>query len=1000
MYPVDEDAVGAYRRAPPATAASVLLRRQGERSATRVVVEGAPGQGKSTITQYICQVHRLKLLGKLQEVSTLKKVYRYSPVRIPFRIDLRDFAAWLSGRNPFSADPTAHPPTSVSLESFIAAQVTHHSGGQEFSASDLLAVCRTAHISIVLDGFDEVADVPTRRRVVEEITKSAARLEAHGRSIQVIVTSRPAAFANSPGFPLGNWVHLEIQSMTPSQIDEYSKKWMIARNLPSRERSEFAALLAEKLEQPHMRDLARNPMQLTILLALIHTRGLSLPDKRTSLYDNYMELFFNREAEKSRIVREQRDLLIDIHRYLAWVLHSSAESGAGVGSITEADLKAVLVDYLRSEGHSTSLVEELFTGMVERVVALVSRVQGTFEFEVQPLREYFAARHLYETAPYSPPGSERHGTKPEIFDALARNFYWLNVLRFFCGCFSRGELSSLADGIEDLSKSAEYSLVSHPRTLAVMLLRDWVFSQQPLAIKRVVTNIFAQPGFKVFLSTNSQSQNGSAILPDRCGRADFANEALQNLASLASPEDRASLLHMVRENLNPSDRFDRWMQMRPREGTPTRWLADGRRLGIFEIISSKDLDGLVMVYGTQLVEPLARNGRFDFICSNAAMLREALNLVLDGRGIQVDRGKPQEHLTAIERFIAVLSPMHYHNVLIDEQDGFIRHYLGPGPLNRRAHDDKERESVASEDLSLIRKMLSEVDHDPSAESGSWALSLEPWTKLVDSGRSLFGNRWALKALAVLAAGIKSSNDRGVWDDGAWKGDGNLVGHMRYARLRSGNLRWWHEQIALGTHSGEEGMLITLVAAVWATPKTLLNIADGLSAIVDKLSFAEWDVVDTSFLELIWATQGLQSALEPRAAIPTGISDRLKLILGRWGKPLYGRRMALENLSAYSGGDSSVGSFLCEMKVAAAMDGATDWESTLKTLKSEYVKSTTIMRLDTGSIAIPEEVATEICRHAQDYPQAIVRVAEKRLASILGEEAPKLASVANANRWFG
>jgi hypothetical protein len=35
--------------------------------------------------------------------------------------------------------------------------------------------------------------------------------------------------------------------------------------------------------------------------------------------------------------------------------------------------------------------------MKERVCALVSRVQGTFEFEVQPLREYFCAKYLYKS---------------------------------------------------------------------------------------------------------------------------------------------------------------------------------------------------------------------------------------------------------------------------------------------------------------------------------------------------------------------------------------------------------------------------------------------------------------------------------------------------------------------------------------------------------------------------------------------------------------------------
>jgi hypothetical protein len=57
---------------------------------------------------------------------------------------------------------------------------------------------------------------------------------------------------------------------------------------------------------------------------------------------------------------------------------------------------------LTREGHDPALAAVLFTGMIERVVALVSRVQGTYEFEVQPLREYFAARFLSETAPYSP----------------------------------------------------------------------------------------------------------------------------------------------------------------------------------------------------------------------------------------------------------------------------------------------------------------------------------------------------------------------------------------------------------------------------------------------------------------------------------------------------------------------------------------------------------------------------------------------------------------------
>ncbi len=174
-------------------------------------------------------------------------------------------------------------------------------------------------------------------------------------------------------------------------------------------------------------------MQLAILLSLIQTRGGSLPDKRTSLYDSYVDLFFNREAEKSTVVRDHRDLLLDIHRYLAWILQSESQTKQTRGSVSAQRLHDLVAHYLSFEGHNVALAHTLFTGLVERVVALVSRVEGTYEFEVQPLREYFAARHLYNTAQYSPPGGERAGTLPDRFDALARDFFWQNVTRFYAG---------------------------------------------------------------------------------------------------------------------------------------------------------------------------------------------------------------------------------------------------------------------------------------------------------------------------------------------------------------------------------------------------------------------------------------------------------------------------------------------------------------------------------------------------------------------------------------
>jgi predicted NACHT family NTPase len=359
----------------------------------------------------------MRLLEVQHEIHQLPESYKTAALRLPIKVDLRDLASWLARRNPFTPEggEIASGEWTKSLEAFLSALIRYQSGGIQFDVADLHAVARLSAILLVFDGLDEVADIDRRREVVDEIVKGLDRLEANAALLQVVVTSRPAAFANSPGLPEDKFIYLELGDLSRDLIDEYAEKWLKARRLHERESAEVKKILKEKLTQPHLRDLARNPMQLAILLSLIHTRGTSLPDKRTALYDNYIELFFNREAEKSLIVRDHRELLININRYLAWLLHSEVELGnerdqsRRNGAIAADRLTNVLKDYLENDGHDPELAQILFTGMVERVVALVSRVQGTYEFEVQPLREYFAARFLYETAPYSPAGPKRAG---------------------------------------------------------------------------------------------------------------------------------------------------------------------------------------------------------------------------------------------------------------------------------------------------------------------------------------------------------------------------------------------------------------------------------------------------------------------------------------------------------------------------------------------------------------------------------------------------------------
>jgi hypothetical protein len=160
-------------------AAELLLDNNYGQFARRVVLEGAPGQGKSTISQFLCQVHRMRLLGKDEALAEVPESYKQTALRVPFRVDLRDFATWVGGQNPFVR--TESPSRAVvgprTLETFLAAQVHHVSGGHDFTVGDLGSLVRASSILIVLDGFDEIPEPTRRQEVVVEIDKAARRLE-------------------------------------------------------------------------------------------------------------------------------------------------------------------------------------------------------------------------------------------------------------------------------------------------------------------------------------------------------------------------------------------------------------------------------------------------------------------------------------------------------------------------------------------------------------------------------------------------------------------------------------------------------------------------------------------------------------------------------------------------------------------------------------------------------------------------------------------------------
>jgi hypothetical protein len=78
-----------------ASALSYLL----DDSVLGLVLIGGPGEGKSTLGQYLAQIYRARLIGRLDELGKNIDIFEKCIPRIPFRILLKEYAQWVSSQN-------------------------------------------------------------------------------------------------------------------------------------------------------------------------------------------------------------------------------------------------------------------------------------------------------------------------------------------------------------------------------------------------------------------------------------------------------------------------------------------------------------------------------------------------------------------------------------------------------------------------------------------------------------------------------------------------------------------------------------------------------------------------------------------------------------------------------------------------------------------------------------------------------------------------------------
>lgn len=776
------------------------------------LVLGAPGQGKSTLGQLVCQAHRAAFMPEGTDQTGLPPI---EDPRFPLRLDLGDYAAWVDGVDVFDRSESQEPirgrrraATQATIECFIAELMTHAAGGDTVTPGDVRDLLDRVPNLVVLDGLDEVGSVPARSRIVKEINLFSGRRRASAVSPRILVTSRP----NSAGLAEPDPEMFEVLALSPMDRrlrDGYLRKWCVVHRVRDHDGRALRRNFNEKTREPYIGELAGNPMQLTILLYLLRQQGDATPDQRTELYDAYMGLLLAREANKHpESVRKHRKELQEIVPFLGWHLQSRAEEYNHSGRMSHQEIDVAMRHFQRTYGKREEAVGELLDAASERLWALTSKEQGSYEFDVLSLREYFAARYLWTYAGEGDPRFDR----TNVFRELLRRPYWLNTTRFYAGNAAGSDLYILAAGIKHELAANDTS--KHVRVAVWSLISDGVFTSRPLEATTIVDALTDDGGAALLLD----ALDGKEIA--QYPQTGHSNAAWQRLTAViaAAPDDRPAnrqLVRTIRDLLGLGTQLTTWWseRMATVAGTPAEysWLSLGADSEI-AAGAAISLPGLRAVDGER-AQLLLNCGAAP---TDVDAETELVQAVFDGQCSQTTsvRSRPA-------RIAVALGP-----------DAFYA--FGPEASSLEPSRSSERRSQAIQQLRRSDPTLAHIAGLRRFRRGEKGTTY-PWANVATALLDHLGRCWLATEIAVIGAASPLRNGwtlpRGI--EAAFGPASHPVAVMSQTRAQSAHATWWLERLAV---CHDDLARAEWAFALWgvAEGSVILELFETLQATVDRL----------------------------------------------------------------------------------------------------------------------------------------------------------------------
>ena len=358
----------------------ILRRSTKEATYRNIVISQYGGYGKTTLLRHVTYIYCQKLHQKAP--------YK-APKLLPVLISFRQWQTTLA---------TEKPDLPTFIETF---HIPDLPGGKDLTLPKNWAkywLNQKAGMLVMFDGFDEVKQ--ENRAYISQWLGQQMR---HYPQAIFILATRPTAYnlhfdaESKPNCPF------KIIPLDTDQKELLIKRWYLSweKYISASTKPEIIAAAADKNSQdllqqitksPELKDLAKNPLLLVIMLNLHVSRpGADLPDRRVDLYREIIRLQLG-----DRPLAKKIDLLLlpqDSQRVLQQLALGMVQ--AKVYTIDKNSLLSQLQTILN--GLNSDAKPEDFLKQLEEVSELLVKVDQDYEFVHRYFQDYLAAQEIIET---------------------------------------------------------------------------------------------------------------------------------------------------------------------------------------------------------------------------------------------------------------------------------------------------------------------------------------------------------------------------------------------------------------------------------------------------------------------------------------------------------------------------------------------------------------------------------------------------------------------------